>query len=493
MNDRRYLGLTHNPFVGNQRGFFEAGERKACLDKLRHLSQWSRQVLVVSGPMGIGKTTIFRELSGNLEARVSAARLNGTLVSAGREVLLAVAVNFGISTPTDAFTDELIDVISEHVESRDKDGRFCVVLVDDAHLLDPSAIDSLLHLATISQLRIILFGDDALIDSVMRSTGGAAAQELRLAPLKKVEVRDYVEWRCGQAHYRGRSPLTDQQIEVITRSSGGLPGKINSLVNEQLAVLERGAGRGRRRFPDLHRGLITLIVLVTGLLYLIVQPEFGADEDASDAGSGEVFRAENDTSASDDLDDSEPLELLEELPVERRPQLEVADKGVADKGVADNEVADEEVVPTETSDPGVKPVIPAVKPVVAEVKPVPEQKAVEKKVAPKVAAAEPALSSGGARNSAWLLRQDPAKYTLQLVTLSSAASVKAFVDRQRTPSQFATYELKQPGRTLFVVVYGLYDTSEAADRAADNLPREIGRIKPWKRRMSAIHLSITGN
>jgi septal ring-binding cell division protein DamX len=97
------------------------------------------------------------------------------------------------------------------------------------------------------------------------------------------------------------------------------------------------------------------------------------------------------------------------------------------------------------------------------------------------------------RNSTWLLKQDPASFTLQLVTLSSASGAQAFIERQRNPSQFATFELKQLGRTLFVVVYGQFETSEAADRAADNLPREVGNIKPWKRRMSAIHQSITGS
>jgi type II secretory pathway predicted ATPase ExeA len=61
--ERHFLGLTHNPFTPPQSGFFERGGRRRHLEQLRHLSEWSRRVLLVTGPEGAGKTMLFRELA----------------------------------------------------------------------------------------------------------------------------------------------------------------------------------------------------------------------------------------------------------------------------------------------------------------------------------------------------------------------------------------------------------------------------------------------
>ena len=58
-----FLGLTHNPFVAESSDFFEGGDRKTHLEQVRHLGQWTRHVILVTGPLGVGKTTLYRQLS----------------------------------------------------------------------------------------------------------------------------------------------------------------------------------------------------------------------------------------------------------------------------------------------------------------------------------------------------------------------------------------------------------------------------------------------
>ena len=116
--ERAFLGLTHNPFVEPCEGFFERGGRKTHLEQLRHLSEWSRRVLLVTGPEGVGKTTLYRQLAATLEPRVKAARINAGLVNTGREVLSAIAQGFGLAVKTNANTQALAFDILQHVEEQ---------------------------------------------------------------------------------------------------------------------------------------------------------------------------------------------------------------------------------------------------------------------------------------------------------------------------------------------------------------------------------------
>ena len=79
--ERAFLGMTHNPFIKPDEGFFDRGDRKTYLEQLRHLSHWSRRVLLVTGPDGVGKSTLYRQLSASLEPKVKAARVNGSLIN----------------------------------------------------------------------------------------------------------------------------------------------------------------------------------------------------------------------------------------------------------------------------------------------------------------------------------------------------------------------------------------------------------------------------
>ncbi|MCZ6618733.1 MAG: AAA family ATPase, partial [Gammaproteobacteria bacterium] len=144
--ERRFLGLTHNPFDQQSDDFFELGERKTHLEQLQYLSQWSRRALLVTGPTGVGKTTLFRKLSASLEPKVQLARVNGMLVNTGREVLMTIARSYQLDAPNNADSQQLGDLITGYAERQESVERICVALVDDAEVLDPRAFDDLLEL-----------------------------------------------------------------------------------------------------------------------------------------------------------------------------------------------------------------------------------------------------------------------------------------------------------------------------------------------------------
>ena len=528
--ERNFLGLTHNPFVEPHRGFFERGGRKTYLEQLRHLSEWSRRVLLVTGAEGVGKTTLYRQLAATLEPRVKAARINGSLVNTGFEVLSATAQGFGLAIPTGANTQSLRMDLIAHVEEQTAGDRLCLALVDDAHLLDNKALESLIALAHESGLHLVFFGEVRMVPLIERaaSARGVGWQEIRLTGYGEADARDYLEWRFSQAKYRGRIPFTDNEVKDLVKLSGGLPGRINQMANVLLVKLETGEGRPPRRgFPRVHAALLTLLVVMIGLLYLLVgdagsEPELemaeadpagvepaaaAADEQQTQtqtqtsedetpvgdepASGEELLAAAVHDPEADFTPSSEPLQpVAEQTPTIESPVDEavattsaqavepVVQESAAPAQDADSEsgpVTEQSEEPVLVAETSVEPLEVADGPLEAAAEPVPGS----------VAASTPGLP-GGVKDTRWLLEQDPDYFTLQLVTVSAAESASAFVRRQGEPGEFTIYQLQRDGRVLHVVLYGLFSSRDAAERAADNLPAEVGQVQPWIRSVGQV-------
>jgi DamX protein len=57
-------------------------------------------------------------------------------------------------------------------------------------------------------------------------------------------------------------------------------------------------------------------------------------------------------------------------------------------------------------------------------------------------------------------------------------------------SEIAYYETTFQGKPWYQLLYGLYPTKQAAEKAAAELPENIRRAGPWIRKMSTIQQAI---
>ena len=465
--DKQVLGLARNPFVDPAPGFYEGGDRKAYLEQLRHLSQWSRRVLLVTGPHDSGKSVLYRQLSASLEPRAKAARINGALINSSREVLAGIVQGFGLAAPADAHAQLLMDVIVAHVEDQQRDERFCVILVDDAELLDGRAVEQLLTLVSRCPIRILLFAEVRIVPMVERMAKrlDVGWHELRLSGFDANDVREYLEWQFKQARYRGRIPFSEQQVKDIARLSEGMPGRINQMASGVLARLQSGDLTMKNTgFPMAHRALLALLVLLILVAYLTWRPDQEAE--------GPL--------AADEVVTVEPAKESERLDQMPDP-LATSGQHASPADDAQPETLEAGAIqpPAEpVTDPVTEPIeaepalAPAERPLVAVT---PE--AVARESAP-VSQAPPA---DGPRDSAWILAQPPDRFTLQLLSSSSFERASAYVEQRNRPQDFALYRLQRNGKLLHVVIYGNYGTRGEAERAATTPEATAGGVKPWIR------------
>lgn len=549
MNQRTFLGLTHNPFNAPREGFYAGADRKTHLDQLRHLSQWSRRILVVTGPFGMGKSTLFRELSGSLETGVKAARLSGTVVASEREALVGLLQGFGVAAGLDMHTADLIEVVKQYVAEQDELGRICIAMVDDAHLLNPGAIDCLIKIVEGSPLRLLLFAEASLITDLSRAAKLHDLEwfEIRLTGFPKADARDYLEWRFQQAHYRGRLPFTDEQLDKIVQRSKGNPSVIDSMANRLLADLESGDIRAEGgKFPVTHLVLALSLVVLVSLVYLFVQdPQTSAVQDVaveaielpaeeevesgqSDQDLGELqssmdLPTEREVnqpdltgesvelstlqvaSGVDPAKDADPVQVASAMASESSESSEVLPEVIVEPVLvaqADGEPAKLETEKAQTQQP-----VPApIKEIVADTStdravPVEESIAapikVEEPVAAKPTPRPTSVSTPAApiryKSAQWILNQPAERFTMQLLTLSSLRRAEAFINRQANPEEFGLYRMRRDGKQLYVVIYGVFSGRPGAQAAIAGFTGELGKIKPWIRSMALVQDTIRNN
>jgi DamX protein len=473
------------------------------LDHLRHLSQWSRRILLVTGAYGIGKSTLYHELSNTLEAKAKAARLSGTVVTSPRDMMVSLTRGFGIATAPEATTDEMAALVTQHVQEQEEHDRFCICMVDDGHLLDAAAVSRLVELVLHSPLRVVMFAESTVVPTITRACKKHSLEwfEIRLTGLPKNDVRDYLEWRFRQAQYRGRLPFTDEQVADIATRSGGNPGVIDGMSSELLTRLETGDLKRKGGFPTVHAVLALLIACVVFLIYEIARQGDAVDVSVPTLATQPASEAiSTDSAPATETADAEEQPIREQP--EEDPLIAQTDghTAVAEPTASDANEASEESDVTGTLGPG-EPALaddaatPEVAAEVIEPEPVesaqPEPRAAAEPPAvaetqQPASAAESMASQIGIRDTVWILRQDPQSYTLQLVTTSTRERAEAFVNRQADADAFAVYALARDGRRLHVVVYGVFSSAAAARSASESLTGELQSLEPWVRPMHLV-------
>lgn len=492
------LGLSKNPFTEPADDFFGEGERGRRLEELRHLARWSRRLLVVTGERGVGKSTLYRALSNGLDPGVKAARINANLTSDTREVLAGIIQGFGMAAPANADPRLLIELIALHVQEQIDAHRYCLVLIDDAHLLELRALEQLLKLVDTGAqegLRMVFFAEAYFVQSLdkasKRTDQAQNWHEIRLTPFTDDESRRYVALRLAQAGLGDRSAFTQNEMSVIVGGSSGMPGRIDELA---AAILdgELTISDERRWLPRMHRALAVLVVIGAGLGWLIFngyqKPEsheeqpLAKSEPTAEPLSGTATLALPTPPVAGAAEQKEPSAMR--APVASPVISTEAAEPAIEKPVA----AVAAPIPQQQR---IDPPAPVQKPVIAAAPASKQQPEVTQQTAsPKQPEPPPSASVGNAKSSQWVREQPAKRFTLQLFATTSRDKRDQFMRQQARKDQFATFETKREGVAWYVVSYGSYATQAEANAAAGSLPASVGRVKPWVRTFASVQSTL---
>jgi general secretion pathway protein A len=249
-----YLGfyqLKQEPFrLTPDPHFLHLAEpHRAALTTLIHGVALRKGLLVLTGPVGTGKTTLLHAtlqiLSGQNKGKAplnSAFLVNPLLTR--EEFFEALLDEFEIQCASTSKPRRLAALSQMFFECQ-RQGGTCLLIIDEAHLLSAELLEEVRLLGNTETyreklLQIVLSGQPELLDLLGKPERRAMKQRIagicELRPLSLAETQNYIAERLHAAGLRGSWPFTRPALERIFFLTEGVPRLINLLCDTSLSM-----------------------------------------------------------------------------------------------------------------------------------------------------------------------------------------------------------------------------------------------------------------
>jgi putative secretion ATPase (PEP-CTERM system associated) len=234
-----FYGLRGKPFqlTPDRRFFFDSQVHHRAMAYLRYGLEQGEGFIVITGPIGTGKTMLVRTLFSELENRnIMAAQLVTTQVGP-EDMLRMVCASFGLAHEgmNKATLLHNLEVIAR---TRFAEGKRILLVVDEAQNLPAGSLEELRMLANFqvegrSLFQSFLLGQEELRRTLQAEGLGQLRQRIiasyNLEPLSREETRAYIEYRLNAVGWSGDPELADGIDEGVYEFTGGVPRRINAL------------------------------------------------------------------------------------------------------------------------------------------------------------------------------------------------------------------------------------------------------------------------
>lgn len=274
-------GMHQDPFAQLTPPFFYSFTQWDSLREwLLHTTLYNNALAVIQGPRGSGKTTFMEQFYQQIGSEAACYQIDGDPELSSDELLQIITQAFSLPN-LDAEITDILQQFEIQCQNIRRNGRHCVLMIDDAHCLPESTLNALLNIIKSQQntspyLHLILFAEPSLSHWTANLDWSALDDIVQTQEMPRLDAEtaeNYLQHRFRAAGLHADLPLSFEQIEAITHEADGLIAELNHLCKNHLRGEDQSRG-GFNWLPNIkHPYWVTsfvglMVIIVTALVYL---------------------------------------------------------------------------------------------------------------------------------------------------------------------------------------------------------------------------------
>jgi len=292
-----FLGLDYNPFpvAPDDENFYISEHIDQILAEIVHGIISRKGFMVLTGDVGLGKTTISRRILSVLEEKGIETSLCFHTSYQDVELLREINRDFGIKTESLLFSEQM-KLLNDFLLAKNQEGKNCAIIIDDAQNLNNKSLELVRMISNLEAnqqklVQILLVGQPELMDKLnsreLRQLKSRIIIKKEVRPLKLKELENYLLFKLNVSGRVGLTKIRKSALSKIQKYTRGNFRQINILMDRCLYVaflnntteisgqiikdayidLNPGVFRFKRRIAVLSVVMFLTLFLFTGIIY----------------------------------------------------------------------------------------------------------------------------------------------------------------------------------------------------------------------------------
>ena len=257
-----YLNINKQPFAADiltEASFFNFPALEKINENLQHQVQFSDLLLIIEGPYGSGKTSLFRHLIRSEIENIKSMPILAEATDTLEQIQQKISGHLQDSSNS--------NILDDNLQSIQTFNQTPLVIIDNTHVLSDTTLQELLrykdqlkHQHDVN-LKLILFANDGISSTLQKIT------ELDTNKMYVQSMPSYTEKLSAEliahkfriAGYTGESLLSESELQLIDKDNNatplGLMHNASSIINKKITKTLKPAS------PLWLKTLIAFIVL----------------------------------------------------------------------------------------------------------------------------------------------------------------------------------------------------------------------------------------
>lgn len=239
----QFYGLKERPFnvTSDPAFFFLSVKHKEALSHLSYGVSQRKGLLVITGEIGTGKTTLCRFFLNQLDQSIKTAFILNPYFSE-EQLLEAIVRDFGIKLRNKSRLSFIWE-LNKFLLAQSERGNNVVLIIDEAQNLRPQVLEQIRLLSNLETekhklIQIVLVGQPELNRRLdfynLRQLQQRIVVRYHITPLERNEIRSYIRHRLNISGSSGTVRFSDDAHEAIADFSSGIPRMINVICDRAL-------------------------------------------------------------------------------------------------------------------------------------------------------------------------------------------------------------------------------------------------------------------